>query len=186
MIEHIAKYVDLAEHDIAIVSRYIKTAKLKNKDFLLEKGAVCNAVYFVKKGCLRMYVNTSKGVEQITEFALDSWWIADFFSFTDKTPSDYYIQAVKSCEIQFFDADSFDAMLKEVPRMERYFRIVMQRNVAKTQWRVRLLYELSKEELYVHFATSFPEFIQRVPQYMVASYLNLTPEYVSEIRKKKL
>jgi len=70
--------------------------------------------------------------------------------------------------------------------MERYFRIVMQRAVAATQLRNKYLYEMSKEEFYQHFSTSFPEFVQRVPQYMIASYLGLTPQYVSELRKKKL
>lgn len=184
MINHITKYITLSEQEIATVSSYIKTITLPNKGFLLQKGVVCNSIYFVKRGCLRMFIYNNKGVEQITEFALDSWWMADFFSFADKTSSDYYIQAVENCEIQYFDVDSYEAMLRDVPQMERYFRIIMQRNITKAQRRLRLLYELSKEDLYIHFATSFPEFIKRVPQYMVASYLNLTPEYVSEIRKK--
>jgi CRP/FNR family transcriptional regulator len=70
--------------------------------------------------------------------------------------------------------------------MERYFRIIMQRAVAASQLRIKYMFELSKEEFYLHFCNSFPEFVQRVPQYMIASYLGLTPEYVSELRKKNL
>jgi hypothetical protein len=77
-------------------------------------------------------------------------------------------------------------MLREVPQMERYFRIVLQRAVAASQLRNKYMYEMSKEEFYLMFSTSFPEFVQRVPQYMIASYLGLTPQYVSELRKKKL
>ena len=77
-------------------------------------------------------------------------------------------------------------MLKELPQLERYFRIIMQRAVAASQLRIKYMSELSKEEFYIHFCTSFPEFVQRVPQYMIASYLGLTPEYVSELRKKNL
>ena len=77
-------------------------------------------------------------------------------------------------------------MLSKIPRMERYFRIMMQKAVAGAQLRSKLLYEMSKEEFYVHFSTSFPEFMLRVPQYMIASYLGLTPEYLSELRKKNL
>jgi hypothetical protein len=76
-------------------------------------------------------------------------------------------------------------MLIELPQLEKYFRIMMQKAVAGAQYRSKLLYEMSKEEFYVHFSTSFPEFMMRVPQYMIASYLGLTPEYLSELRKKK-
>jgi len=77
-------------------------------------------------------------------------------------------------------------LLSKIPRLERYFRIMMQKAVAGAQLRSKLLYEMSKEEFYVHFSTSFPEFMMRVPQYMIASYLGLTPEYLSELRKKNI
>lgn len=182
--EHIAKYIQLTEEEVNVVMNYISLQKLKNKEFLLSKGQVCRSLYFVDKGCLRMYINNEKGNEQITDFAIDSWWIADHFSFIDQTASDYYIQATENSNLYALDFQSFKTVLDKVPKMEKYFRIIMQQSVAKAQRRINLLYTLSKEELYFHFASSFPDFVQRVPQYMVASYLNLTPEYVSEIKKK--
>ena len=124
--------------------------------------------------------------EQITQFALENWWISDFFSFTDNKPSAYFIQTVEKSEVSSIDTFSFEAILKELPQLEHYFRIIMQRAVAASQLRIKYMYELSKEEFYTHFCASFPEFVQRVPQYMIASYLGLTPEYVSELRKKKM
>jgi CRP-like cAMP-binding protein len=185
-INHIRKYVDLEGDAIEILNQYIEPITFKKKEFLLKEGNVCRSIYFVEKGCLRMFFINDKTSEQITQFALENWWMADFFSFTDSKPSPYFIQAVEKSEIVSIDAPSLEALLKELPQMERYLRIVMQRALAASQLRMKLMYELSKEEFYTHFCKSFPGFIQRVPQYMIASYLGLTPEYVSELRKKNL
>jgi CRP-like cAMP-binding protein len=103
----------------------------------------------------------------------------------DENPTDYYIQAIENSEILVIDKLSYDELLIEIPQLEKYFRIIMQKAIAASQHRAKLQYQMSKEEFYQHFVTSFPEFIQRVPQYMIASYLGLTPEYVSELRKKR-
>lgn len=186
LINHIRRYIELDDDAIDVLNKYIKPVNLKKKDFLLKEGQICRSIYFVEKGCLRMFFITDKMSEQITQFALENWWISDFFSFIDNKPSGYFIQAVEKSEILSIDTSSFEMMLKELPQMERYFRIVMQRAVAASQLRAKYMYELTKEEFYTHFCSSFPEFVQRVPQYMIASYLGLTPEYVSELRKKKL
>lgn len=186
LINHIRKYVELNDDANEVLNKYIKTIKLKKKEFLLEEGQICRSIYFVEKGCLRMFFINNKMSEQTTQFALENWWISDFFSFTDNKPSEYFIQTVEKSEIVSIDALSFEMMLKELPQMERYLRIIMQRALAASQLRVKYQYELSKEEFYTYFCQSFPEFVQRVPQYMIASYLGLTPEYVSELRKKKL
>lgn len=185
-ITHIRQFVELDENSIEVLLRHVQHITLKKKEFLLKEGQICRSVYFVEKGCLRMFFIDNKITEQITQFALEHWWISDFMSFTNHKPSEYFIQTVEKSEIIVIDEQSFEALLKELPEMERYFRIVMQRAWAASQLRVKYMYELSKEEFYYHFCTSFPEFVQRVPQYMIASYLGLTPEYVSELRKKKL
>lgn len=184
LIEHIRSFVDLNEKEESILYKYIKTQSFKKKENILSGGQVCRSLYFVEKGCLRMYFLTSKSTEQITQFALEGWWLCDFFSFMDKQPSEYYIQTIEASEVSSIDMHVYDALLREIPQLERYFRIIMQKNIAASQLRTKYLYEMSKEEFYHHFSTSFPEFMQRVPQYMIASYLGLTPEYVSELRKK--
>ena len=133
-----------------------------------------------------MYFINKKGVEQITQFALEGWWISDYQSFINNTPSQYSIQAIEESVIVSIDKQNLDNLLIELPQLERYFRRMLQKDVAGAQLRSKLLYEMSKEEFYFHFSTSFPEFMLRVPQYMIASYLGLTPEYLSELRKKKL
>jgi CRP-like cAMP-binding protein len=185
LIKHINKYIQLNENSVDILQKYFKSISYFKKDFLLKEGQICNSIHFVEKGCLKMYFINDKLNEQITQFALDNWWISDYYSFANNISSTYFIQTVEKSKILSIDTINFEALLKELPEMERYFRIIMQRNVAASQLRLKQMYELSKEEFYFQFCTSFPEFVQWVPQYMIASYLGLTPEYVSELRKKK-
>lgn len=185
LINHILNYIKLEEEDIPTICKYFKRLNLKNKEYVLEEGQICKSYFFIEKGCVRMFFYSNKGAEQITQFALENWWITDYFSFTDQKVSEYSIQAIEKSEILAIDHQSFEKLLEEVPALERYFRIIMQRGVAASQVRFKLNYDLSKEELYLNFISDFPEFVQRIPQYMLASYLGLTPEYLSEIRKKR-
>jgi CRP-like cAMP-binding protein len=132
-----------------------------------------------------MYYITDKGTEQITQFALENWWLADYMSLTMQKPSPFFIQAIEDAQIVALDQRKQEELLVQVPKMERYFRLMMQRGYAAMQTRVKYMHDYSKEEVYHQFSGLFPDFVQRVPQYMLASYLGLTPEYLSEIRKKK-
>jgi CRP/FNR family transcriptional regulator, anaerobic regulatory protein len=185
LIQNIRKYVELDENNILVLEKYVTCTSVKKNEFLLKEGQVCRSMYFVEKGCLRMFFINKKSSEQITQFALENWWLSDYFSFLDKIPTDYYIQAVEKSEILVIDSFTYEALLEEIPQLEKYFRIIMQKAVAAAQHKAKLQYQMSKEEFYQHFVTTFPEFNQRVPQYMIASYLGLTPEYVSELRKKR-
>ena len=185
LIKHIQSFVELSDNEAFVLTKAIKSHTLKKKEYLLQEGQVCRAIYFIEKGCLRMYFINNKTTEQIIQFALDGWWITDYFSFMGNKPSEYYIQAIEKTEVLSIDINIFDNLLHELPQLERYFRLITQKALAASQLRSKYLYEMSKEEFYQHFSTSFPEFVQRVPQYMIASYLGLTPEYVSELRKKK-
>lgn len=142
-----------------VLNKYFKSNVYKKKDFLLNEGQICRSIYFVEKGCLRMFFINHKSAEQITQFALEDWWLSDFKSFIDNKPSEYYIQTVEKSEIVLIDVLSLEEMLKELPQMERYFRIIMQRAWAASQLRIKYMFELSKEEFYTYFATSFPEFV---------------------------
>jgi cAMP-binding proteins - catabolite gene activator and regulatory subunit of cAMP-dependent protein kinases len=184
-IAHIKRYVTLSDQDVEIIESYMQPLVVKKRGYLLEEGEVCKSNYFVEAGCLRMFYHNEKMVEMTTQFALETWWLSDYFSFARQKPSEYFIQAVEKSVVLAIDVQLQEKLFVEVPQMERYFRIMMQRALAASQLRMKLIYELSKEEMYKHFSTSFPQFLQRVPQYMLASYLGLTPEYLSELRKRK-
>ncbi len=183
---HIARFVEIDEQDYAEILPYFRVVQAKKKQNLLTEGKICKSNYFVSKGCLRLFFVNEKGIEQTIQFALENWWIADYTSFSSQKPSGFYIQAVEKSEVLALDFVSQEEMLHRFPQMERYFRLVHQRAHAATQFRIKFLYSLSKEEFYNHFNKLYPEFVQRIPQYLLASFLGLTPEYLSEIRGRKI
>jgi CRP-like cAMP-binding protein len=183
---HIARFVEIDEQDYAKILAYFRVVEAKKKQNLLTEGKICKSNYFVSKGCLRLFFINEKGIEQTIQFALENWWIADYTSFSSQKPSGFYIQAVEKSEVLALDFASQEEMLHRFPQMERYFRLVHQRAHAAAQFRIKFLYSLSKEEFYNHFNKLYPEFVQRIPQYLLASFLGFTPEYLSEIRGRKI
>jgi CRP-like cAMP-binding protein len=184
--KHIEKFITVDDKDFSKIQSYFKASEHRKKHNLLIEGKICTSNYFVISGCLRLFFINEKGVEQTVQFALENWWLADYTSFSAQKPSEYYIQTVEKSEILSIDFQSQEKLLKEFPNMERYFRLIHQRAHAAYQLRIKYLYSSSREELYHQFNQLYPEFVQRIPQYLMASYLGFTPEYLSEIRKKRI
>lgn len=184
LIGHINRFVPLKEDDIPAIMSALRYKKVKKKELLLREQQVCTASYFVLHGCLRMYFIREDGVEQITQFAIENWWLTDFQSLDWRQPSRFHIQAIEATELAILDRDAFTDLCDRVPLVDRYFRLVIQRAFAATQQNLYYIYSSTGEERYRRFATSFPEFVQRIPQYMVASYLGFTPEFVSKIKTR--
>lgn len=182
--DHIRKFIKISDEDLSSVLDFFKVLNPKKKENLLIEGQICKSSYFVSGGCLRMFFIDEKGVEKTTQFALEHWWLADYFSFQNQMASRFYIQAVEKSEVWAIGLPEQENMLTQFPQMERYFRLVHQTTNAATQVRIRYLYDFSREENYRYFLAHFPQFIQRVPQYLLASYLGMTPEYLSELRAK--
>jgi len=185
LITHINKFVPLTAEDIPTVTAALRYKKVKKKEWLLREQQVCTANYFVLHGCLSMYFIREDGVEQITQFAIENWWLTDFQSLDWRQPSRFNIQAIEATELAILDRDAFTNLCDRLPLVDRYFRLVVQRAFAATQQNLFYIHSSTGEERYRRFATSFPEFVQRIPQYMVASYLGFTPEFVSKIRARK-
>lgn len=181
---HLEKFIELNEEEFAGISAFFRLANFKKKENLLVEGQICKSHYFVLKGCLRKFFINEKGIEQTTEFAIENWWMTDNMAYEHKLPTEFYIQAVEHSEVLLIDSTSQEKLLAEFPKMERYFRFIYQRAYAASQIRFKYLYEFSKEEFYLHFRKTQPQFVQRIPQYLIASYLGFTPEYLSELRNK--
>ncbi|HEX2535971.1 MAG TPA: Crp/Fnr family transcriptional regulator [Chitinophagaceae bacterium] len=185
LIRHLQKHIAADAEDARQIVPFFRTVPLQKKEALLAEGQLCRYHYFVAKGCLRMYFVNGKGMEQTIHFAIENWWITDYPAFQHRAAASFHIQAIEPSEVLAIDYASQEDLFREFPQMERYFRLIFQRAYSAAQLRIRYLYDFSREEFYDHFSTHFPEFIQRVPQYLLASYLNMTPEYLSEIRSKK-
>jgi CRP/FNR family transcriptional regulator len=185
LINHIQKFVPLTVDEQALLIGYLKHEEISKKKYLLSEGDICQAQYFVIEGCIRMYFIKETGTEQIVQFGIDNWWISDYTSYTLHTPSQFYLQAVQRSKIIILTQDKQDALLNKLPKLEGYFRRIYQRAYAAAQTRLIFFTNLSGEEKYNQFASRFPNFLQRIPQYMLASYLGFTPEFLSKVRAKK-
>jgi CRP-like cAMP-binding protein len=182
---HLDKFIQVDDQEFSDIASFFKTIIVQKKENLLIEGQICKSHYFVLTGCLRKFFINDKGVEQTTEFAIETWWITDNLAFERKKETQFYIQAVEDSEVLTISLDSQEKLLAQFPKMERYFRFVYQRAYAATQMRLKYLYGFSKEEFYDNLCKMQPEFVQRIPQYLIASYLGFTPEYLSQIRNKK-
>lgn len=181
---HLDKFITITDEDCTSVLSFFQVMEVKKKQNILLDGEICKSMYFVLNGCLRKFFVNEKGVEQTTEFAVENWWITDTFAYEKQIKSEFTIQAVERSTILVIDLETQEFLLQKHPVMERYFRMIYQRAYAASERRIRYLYEMTREELYIHFSTQYPWFIQRIPQYLIASFLGFTPEYLSEIRAK--
>jgi CRP-like cAMP-binding protein len=182
--KHINQYVKFDPKEFSELLKYFQSINAKKKQDLLLEGKV-SPNFFVAKGCIRMFFINEKGMEQTVQFAIENWWLSDYMSFSSQKKSEYTIQAVENSEVLALDYPSQEKLLKRFPEMERYFRLMHQRALAASQHRIKVIHDSSREQLYRDFAKRYPEFVQRVPQYLLASFLGFTPEYLSEIRSKR-
>jgi len=186
LIAHIQQYTSLNNEEVLLLEECLELRTLKKKEYLLKEGEICSASYFVIKGLLRSYFITEKDVEQIYLFAIENWWITDYQSMELQQPSAFSIQAIEDTTVACIPRQKQDALFAAVPQLEKYFRIILQKALNAAQLRIKYIFSKSGQERYDHFARGYPEFVQRIPQYMLASYLGFTPEFLSKIRAKRI
>jgi|SRR5690606_3796027 len=183
---HINKFTSINEAEFADIITYFEIKKFGKKEILMETGSICNKHFFVLSGCLHMFYTNEKGSEQTLQFAIENWWLTDNLAFRQQRKTDFCIQAVENSEVLFIDFQKQELLLEKFPKMEKYFRNVFEKAYGAAQMRVKYIFDYSKEEMFFTFQEQYPEFIARVPQYLIASFLGLTPEYLSEIKSKRL
>ena len=180
---HILKKIELTEAELDRMTAYFTHKRILKKHFLLREGEVGKYIAFVDRGCLRCYSVDPKGEEHVIQFAIEDWWISDLQSFLTGEWSRYNIDALEDAEVLLIDKISRDSMLSEIPRLERFFRLLLERGYIATQQRIECTLSASAEDRYRMFLTTFPMLAQRIPQNQIASYLGIAPESLSRIRK---
>ncbi len=183
--EHILKFVTPSESELQSFLSTLDFESINNKEYLLKEGQYCKYQYFILKGCFRAFFVNRKGVEKVVNFGIENWWLTNFDSFINQTLSELNIQAAEDSLVLKISKEKLDSVLKHSLELNRYFRIILEKVRIADQRRIQFMYNLSGEELYDVFYEQNPDFVQRVPQYMLASYLGFTPEFLSKIRGKK-
>ena len=184
--QHIQKVTGTRDVTDEAILPFFETKKYKKKENLQEEGHRCHHYFFVVKGCIRLFFTDNNGVEQTLQFALENWWMTDLEAFRSGRNSAYTIQAIEETDVSAITSANYELMLTRYPAIEHYFRMVYERAYAASLSRIRMISRMPKEEFYDLFQSKYPDFIQRIPQKVLASFLGFTPEYLSELRKKKV
>lgn len=178
------KHIALSTEEEAVLRKLFVHRFFKKKNFVLKEGDRCISEFFIFSGCLRTYCVDNNGFEHSLLFAIESWWSGDIHSFITKKKAWINIVALEPTHLLAISHKDFDELSVRVPATERYFRILLQNSLVASQERMYQNLALTAEERYVNFRAKYPFFEQRIPQKHIASFLGITPEFLSTIRKK--
>jgi len=181
---HIEKRTHLTEEEFKLSSQFFIPRKVRKRQFLLQEGDVCRHLAFVNSGCLREYTVDQKGDEHITQFAIKNWWISDLNSFLSGVPATYNIDALQDSDVLLLEKSARENLFESVPKFERFFRLLLEANYIATHKRINDSLSASAEERYLAFIKTYPDLVEQIPQNQIASYLGITPQSLSRIRKE--
>src|SRR3954453_10778961 len=185
ILDNIAKHISLNDWETEYFISLLKTNEVQKKHLLLREGQLCRTINFVQSGALRAFYHDKDMKESTIMFAIKDWWITDMYSFITGQPAMQNIIAIEdSCILQLKKTD-LDKLYIEIPKFEKFFRILMQNSYIREQVRVLQNLSLSAEERYDIFIAKYPLLMQHVSQKQIASYLGITPEFLSALRKNK-
>ncbi|MFC6100146.1 Crp/Fnr family transcriptional regulator [Olivibacter domesticus] len=186
LFEHIDKKITLTKEEENKLTPFFIPKKYRKRQYVLQQGDICKYIAFVEKGMLRSFQVDDKGNEHVIQFAPEGWWIADNYSFLTGSPSSYDIDVLEDAEVLLITQTALEEMLQAIPVMERYMRILMQNSLISMQNRIACTLGSNAEERYQGVLKALPNIAQRVPQHMLASFLGITPETLSRVRRQLL
>jgi CRP-like cAMP-binding protein len=184
ILKNISRHVQLTVQEQHIFTSMLKIRKFRKKQYVLQAGDVCRFENFVTKGLLRAYTVDNSGAEHIIMFGMEEWWISDLYSFLSGLPASIHIDAMEDSEILSIERDDLERLYSQVPKFERVMRILFQNAFVAQQRRILSSLYQTTDERYLDFIKRFPTLGQRIPQTQIASYLGITPETLSRIRKQ--
>ena len=183
ILKNISRFITLTPEEEQYFISLLKVKKLRKKQYLLQEGEICRNEYFVIKGCLRTYTIDEKGLEHVIQFSIEDWWTGDKYSFLTQNPSSYTIDAIEDSELLYLDKVSHDELYLKVPKFERFFRHLLQYAFISMQERINATLSQTADQRYCSFIEKYPLMEQRLPLKQIASYLGITPESLSRIRR---
>jgi len=184
--KNLAAKIDISDADFDVFCAVLKPRVIKKKKDLLRAGEVCKFSAFVNKGCLRSYSVDDKGVDHVVQIALESYWIADLHSVFTQQPSRLYIEAIEDTEVLLLYQEDLEKLYLDIPIIERFFRKMYAMAYVSTLERINRSLSEPADIRYTNLVDQHPDLIQRVPLIHIASFLGITPESLSRIRKQQL
>ncbi|HEY1202553.1 MAG TPA: Crp/Fnr family transcriptional regulator [Niastella sp.] len=184
ILSNFAKHISLTAPETEYVTSLLDHQVIKKNTFVLKSGDICRNFYFVTKGCLRMFNTDEKGREHVVTFAPENWWAVELSSFYSHGPAFYSIAALEDTEVFYLTQQALETLYEQVPKFERFFRIFLQNGIVLYQRRMTAVLSLSAEDRYLRFRKLYPGLEQRIAQKHIASYLGITPVFLSMLRKR--
>jgi CRP-like cAMP-binding protein len=184
LFESLQKHVSLSDSEREELVALMHERKVKKGQFLVHENGISRSTFFVTKGSVITYFLDMEGKQHIVQFAIEGWWISDLNSFLSQEPATFNVQALEDSEVLELPAEKVEMMYERVPKMERYFRIITQRAFVSFQHRIVQNISMAAEDRYLAFQKKYPKIESRIAQKLVASYLGISAEFLSKIKKR--
>lgn len=184
IIDNISRFIDLTELEKQRYISLLTEIKVNKNTFLMQAGDMTKYEYFITKGCLKVYTIDVNGAPHISMFAVEDYWTGDLASFITKQPTRYYIKATEDSELLGISRTNYDLLFQEIPKFERFYRILYQRSLISYIRRSNHGISLTAEERYIEFKKKYPHIVNRITQKDLAGYIGITPEFMSKIITK--
>ena len=183
--QHIESKINemLTQEEFDFFANLMGSRTFSKKEIILREGQYCNHFFFIKKGLLYSYRTDEHADKIIIRLGFEGYWIADLYSFFSENPAIDTIEALEDTEVATLSRQSFEIACREIRKIERFFRIIFQNAYVATQHRLARKLGSDAQSRYLHLIKQHPDLLQRVPQYLVASYLGIKPQSLSRIRK---
>lgn len=186
ILQNIAKHIMLSPEEQLLFLSKVSTQQYKAKSILLNSGDICKYSCFVNSGILRSFNINDHIVEHVLNFATEGYWIGDMYSLLSQKPGNLFIEVLEDAEVVFLSKENQELLYKEIPKLERFFRILIENSLVANQERLMDNLSLSAEERFEKFCGKYPTLIQKVPQKQIASYIGVTPEFFSKMKARLL
>lgn len=184
IIDNVSRFIDLTQLEKQKYISLLTEIKVNKKEYLMQAGEITKYEYFITKGCLKVYTLDENGVPHISMFAVEDYWTGDMASFITKQPSRYFIKATEDSELLGISRTNYDLLFQEIPKFERFYRILYQRSLIGYIKRSNHGISLTAEERYLEFKKKYPKIVNRITQKDLAGYIGITPEFMSKIISK--
>ena len=186
ILENIAKHVSLTPEEQAHFLSKLETTTYKTKTILLNAGEVCKHSYFVNSGILRSFNINDNIVEHVLSFACQGWWMSDMYSFFSQKPGQLFIEVLEDAEVVSLSKENQEQLYHDIPKLERFFRILIENSLVANQQRLMDNLSLTAEERFEKFTTKYGTLVHKVPQKQIASFIGVTPEFFSKMKARLL
>lgn len=186
LLQSVRKHISLTPEEETFFTSLFQKKLVRKKQFLLQEGEVAKYVFFVNDGCLRSYSIDKNGFEHILQFAPPGWWITDMYSFSIQQPATLYMDVIFDGEVLAITKEDVDKLFEQLPQFNKYFRILAENSLVTYQRRLIDNLSLSALERYQGFCQYYPSLIETLPQKLVASYIGVTPEFLSKMLNSKM